>query len=307
MSRVSAVAGCLTLAFVAACAKPGAEAPAVTRTPTEAFEELLTADRDFARAAADTDAVTGLGAILAADVAMPVPGQGFVHGRDAAVAALRANPDNAGARLTWTPVSGGLSADGQHGFTWGYMSLRKADSSEVPLKYLAYWVKGPQGWRVAALRRGRAGPGAPPTDAVSPSLPVALTAPTTDTTLIAGYRESLGATEREFSDSAQKIGLRLAFAMFGRADAVNMGGPRPSFVRGADSISVAVSGNEAATGSSVSWGPDQVIVASSGDLGVTIGMIRLNAPPASGQPAGFPFFTIWRRGSTSEPWRYVAE
>ena len=51
--------------------------------------------------------------------------------------------------------------------------------------------------------------------------------------------------------------------MFGRADAVNMGGPRPDFVRGADSISVAVSANEPSTGSSVSWGPDQVIVASS--------------------------------------------
>jgi hypothetical protein len=306
MSRVHAAAGWLTLAFVAACAKPEAVAPAAARTPAEVFEELLTADRGFARAAADTDAVTGLSAIFAHDVAMPVPGQGFVHGRDAAVTALRANPDNAGGRLTWTPVSGGLSADGQHGFTWGYMSLRKADSSLVPLKYLAYWVNGSQGWRVAALRRGRAGPGAPPTDAASPSLPVALSTPITDTTVIAGYRERLGATEREFSDSAQKIGLRLAFAMFGRADAVNMGGPRPDFVLGADSISVAVSANEPSTGSSVSWGPDEVIVASSGDLGVTIGMIRLNKPTA-GQPNGFPFFTIWRRGSTSEPWRYVAE
>ena len=43
-----------------------------------------------------------------------------------------------------------------------------------------------------------------------------------------------------------------------------------------------------------------------GDMGVTIGMIRLNAPPASGQPAGFPFFTIWRRGTPPSPgdtWR----
>ena len=307
MSRAHSIGRWLSLVLVASCATPDAEAPGDARTPAEAFEELLAADRSFARAAADTDAVTGLGAILADDVAMPAPGQGFVHGREAAVAALRANPDNAGARLTWTPVSGGLSADGQHGFTWGYMSLRKADSSVVPLKYLAYWVKGASGWRVAVLRRGRAGPGSPPTEAVSPSLPAALSAPTTDTTVIAAHRESLGAVEREFSDSAQRIGLRLAFAMFGRADAVNMGGPRPDFVRGADSISVAVSANEPPTGSSVSWGPDQVIVASSGDLGVTIGMIRPNAPPVSGQPAGFPFFTIWRRGSTSEPWRYVAE
>jgi hypothetical protein len=49
-----------------------------------------------------------------------------------------------------------------------------------------------------------------------------------------------------------------------------------------------------------------VIVASSGDLGVTIGMIHPNTPRA-GQPANFPFFTIWRRANPTAPWRYVAE
>ena len=57
---------------------------------------------------------------------------------------------------------------------------------------------------------------------------------------------------------------------------------------------------------SLAWAPDRVIVASSGDLGVTIGMIHPNRPEA-GQPTNFPFFTIWRRPSASAPWRYVAE
>ena len=39
------------------------------------------------------------------------------------VQALRANPDNAGARLEWAPIRGGISADGQHGFTFGYMTV----------------------------------------------------------------------------------------------------------------------------------------------------------------------------------------
>ena len=50
------------------------------------------------------------------------------------------------------------------------------------------------------------------------------------------------------------------------------------------------------------WAPDRVIVASSGDLGVTIGMIHRNDKSAS-----FPFFTIWRRGSPMESWKYIAE
>jgi hypothetical protein len=51
-----------------------------------------------------------------------------------------------------------------------------------------------------------------------------------------------------------------------------------------------------------------VIVAASGDLGVTIGMIRPNAPGADGKPQPpIPFFTIWRRDGLNGPWRYIAE
>jgi hypothetical protein len=35
-------------------------------------------------------------------------------------------------------------------------------------------------------------------------------------------------------------------------------------------------------------------------------MIHPNIP-VSGQPANFPFFTIWRRANATAPWRYVAE
>ena len=58
----------------------------------------------------------------------------------------------------------------------------------------------------------------------------------------------------------------------------------------------------------VSWAPDHgVIVASSGDLGVTIGTIVTNEPDSTGARQSFPFFTVWRRPSPDQPWRYVAE
>jgi hypothetical protein len=51
-----------------------------------------------------------------------------------------------------------------------------------------------------------------------------------------------------------------------------------------------------------------VIVASSGDLGVTIGLIRETAPSTDpNAPTVFPFFTVWQRASPTDPWRYVAE
>jgi hypothetical protein len=109
------------------------------------------------------------------------------------------------------------------------------------------------------------------------------------------------------SQAAQKIGLSQAFAQFGSADAVNLGGESDAgLVVGAENIARLVAADQPAAGSTLSWAPDKVIVSSSGDLGVTIGMIHPNAP-AAGQPTSFPFFTIWRRPNPNAPWRYVAE
>jgi hypothetical protein len=50
-----------------------------------------------------------------------------------------------------------------------------------------------------------------------------------------------------------------------------------------------------------------VLVAPSGDLGISFGMIRPNQAPPPGQPAATPFFTIWMRDGPGDPWLYVAE
>ena len=71
-------------------------------------------------------------------------------------------------------------------------------------------------------------------------------------------------------------------------------------------IGAAVSGDSNEP-SPVSWSADDVLVAPSGDFGVTFGMIRPNGPPPEGQPAAIPFFTIWMRDGPDQPWRYVAE
>ena len=117
----------------------------------------------------------------------------------------------------------------------------------------------------------------------------------------------LAETERSFSRDAQSIGLGEAFVRYGRADAVNMGPREGPYLVGAEAIGRAVGEGEPEGSSSVSWGPDEgVIAASSGDLGITFGRIRSNDPAAADRPP-FPFFTIWRRSSPDAPWRYVAE
>jgi ketosteroid isomerase-like protein len=276
-------------------------------SPQSAVDELLAADRAFSAASAKTDLVSGLAAMFAGDVIIPNPPGQFAEGKDAVVAALRANADNAQSRTEWTPLRGGISADAQQGFTAGLMTIHRPEGSTIALKYLAYWVKRAEGWRVVAYKRVRAGEGTPSSAMMAPALPEQLVSASTDNAAIARYRESLDQAERSFSNEAQTIGLGPAFAKYGSADALNLGGGSDAgLVVGPDHIARLVSAGQPATGSTLVWAPDRVIVASSGDLGVTIGMIHPNAP-AAGQPANFPFFTVWRRSNPSAPWRYVAE
>lgn len=241
--------------------------------------------------------------MFAADVIVPAPGNRFAEGREQAIEAMRANADNLAAKATWSPIGGGLSSDGGHGFTFGFMTLRRADGTTVPLKYLAYWIKKPEGWRVAAYRRRQRAPGEVSVQEMAPSLPdriVATTAPAPPDVV-----ERLKAVEKEFSDTAQRIGIGDAFAQFGHDTAVNMGPPTSTaFIVGAQAIGRSVSAGSKPGTSPVFWSADRAIVSPSGDLGITFGMIRSNEKP---QDPGAPFFTIWRRAQASSAWRYIAE
>lgn len=306
MARTSALLS--LIAFASCTSAPPAPPPRTDMSPRGAVAELMAADESFARASAKTDLIGGLSAMFAPDVAMPMPGGKFSSSASEAVAALRANPDNARSRIEWVPGRAGISADGLQGYTWGYMTLIKADGTRTPLKYLSYWTKTPAGWRVVAYkRRPGAAMNARPVE-FSPTVPRQMVPPTTDVATIEGYRASLDATERAFSDEAKVIGLGVAFERYGGGDAVNMGDASDAaFVVGPKAIGQLVSGGKAAQPSTLSWAPDRTIVASSGDLGVTIGVIHESAPTDPNAPTAFPFFTVWHRASVGDAWRYVAE
>jgi ketosteroid isomerase-like protein len=278
-----------------------------TLTPGTAVEELLNADRTFAAAAKHLSTADALAAMFAEDVTAPAPGNVYVQGKTKVVDALRTNKDNLDSRAEWTPIRGGISADGLHGFTFGYMTLVRKDNTRVELKYLAYWIKGKDGWRVAAYRRRPRPPGTLAVEMMNPAIPERMTPPDTSRENLQRFASSLSAAEQAFSDEAQKIGIGPAFAKYGSADAVNMGGnDDAAFVLGADAIGRSVGAGSPADSSPVEWNADRVVVASSGDLGITFGMIRIKKPEPNG-PAAVPFFTIWRRDSSAAPWRYIAE
>lgn len=271
--------------------------------PSKTAEELLAADRTFSASAASLNVVDALTAMFREDVVMPAP-SGFTSTRAEARAALAANAANLTSRAEWTPLRAGISADGTHGFTFGLMSIRLADGTVRPAKYMAYWIKESGAWKVAVYKRA---PAAPSTDRQSPmssALPPSPVPASTDRARIEAFQKSLVENEKAFSDEAQVIGIGPAFAKYGSADAVNMGSPKqPGYTIGATAIAADV--GAAVTGAGLSWSAERALVASSGDLGVTIGYIRANDPAANRPPS--PFFTIWRRNATTDPWRYVAE
>lgn len=276
--------------------------------PTAAVEALLNVDREFSRQSSTSTAAAALPAMFADEIVMPRPGGKFAEGKAAVIEALGANPVSRIASATWTPIRGGISADGQHGFTFGYMTMFVPDSADVELKYMSYWVKKPEGWRVAAYKRTPRPPGDVSLEMMPPAVPERLIAESTDSSRIESFARSLDKAERDFSDEAQIIGLAAAFARNGSADAVNMGGRSPSFIVSAEAIGRSMSeGGEAPLPSQLVWAPDRVIVASSGDLGVTIGVIRANRPEADNTRAAYAFFTIWRRATPGDRWLYVAE
>ena len=295
-------AAALALATLPAAVAAQPATTAVAASPQAALDELLAADRAFAAAAADVDVVTALSAMFADDVRMATPARTFARTKAEAVAVLRANPANLVSRTRWAPVRGGVSADGSHGFSFGYMTTTEAGKPDRPAKYLSYWVKTPAGWRVAAYRRVGRPAGAVSTAMLPPSLPARLVpaaAPPADAA------RSLADAERGFAAEAQTIGLRAAFAKWDRADAMNMGGGA-GFDIGAAAIAANNFGPE--TESPLDWGPDAgVLVAPGGDLGVTFGYLRPKTKPPAGQPDKAPFFTVWKRDAVSGMWRYIAE
>lgn len=279
---------------------------AVVTIPAAAAEELLAADRSFAAAGAAQPMIEAIAAMLAEDAVMPSRKFGFSRGREAIVAALRDDPANLVATAERVPVRAGISGDGRHGFTYGFLTMRRPGKPDERAKYLAYWVKRDQGWRVALFKRGRSAAGAVSTDLRAASLPSQLQP--WDSADVAAHQASLAAAERAFSDRAQVIGVGRAFVEYGSPDAMNMGAGS-DFTFGNAAIGAAVGdGDAAGQATPIHWGPDEgALVASSGDLGVTWGWIRSHELKDGKPVQQFPFFTVWRRADPQSPWRYIAE
>ena len=141
-----------------------------------AAEDLAETDRAFSTVGARANIADSIGAMLMDNAVMPTPKLDFAIGRSAIVAALKANPANAAARAEWEPVRVGVSADRTQGFTFGFMTIHETGKPDRRAKYLSYWVRRPEGWRVAFYKRA-ASPEGSVTARLDPALPPASVEP----------------------------------------------------------------------------------------------------------------------------------
>ena len=221
-----------------------------------------------------SDPVAGITAMLDEEAAMPLPGKGILIGKAAVDRGVQGQPRlpgrprqlGAGARRHFRRRHAGLHLRLPH------RRLRRSPPG-ASRKYLSYWVKRPAGWRVVAYRQnparggrrfdgddragasglqrqaeGRRRAASPPTRPASPP------------------------PRKAFSDRAQIVGLKKAFGEYGRPDAMNMYAGA-GFAVGLDAV---IAGFKEEGPAKIHWSTERSFVASSGDLGVSIGMIRPN-------------------------------
>lgn len=295
----------VVLALLLSAASTTASITASAQTPAANRAALLAADRAFATSSASTDLVSGITAMLADSVTMIALGELF-HGVPAAREALSRNADNAKSTYRWTPIQGDVSNDGQTGYTMGFTTWKKPDGSEVPGKYVAFWTKHSGAWKVLVYKRVARGAGdVAITEEAAPVKPAVKNTQYSSADSVR-FAKELDAAERAFSDEAGVIGLGKAFTKNSALDAHHTGGGAdPDFRRGPADIGAGISaGGEPPLGA-LTWKPDVVHVARSGDVGITFGYITIAAP--SGPARRVAYLTVWKRNGITDPWKLAIE
>ena len=269
-------------------------------------DELLAADRAMAKAAEKMDLVSAITNMLADSATLIALGETF-HGVPAARAALSRNPDNAISKFSWTPIYGEVAADGKTGFTLGFSTWKKPDNTEALGKYVAYWTKQSTGWRVLVYKRTGRAAGDVSMAEEPPTKMVASASQKFKSADSIRFAKQLDSTERAFSDEANVIGLGTAFTKYSSPDGHHTGAATDAgFRHGPADIGAGISsGGETPLGL-LTWKPDIVYVASTGDVGITFGFISIAA--SNGNAARrTSYLTIWKRASVNDPWRLAVE
>ena len=268
---------------------------------------LLAADRAHSARSATTSLVEGVVGMLAEDATIFVP-TGVLQGRDEIRARLAASATNRTSTLTWTPVRVDVSADGTHGYSYGYSEQVLADGRLFPGKYISYWRRAATGeWQVVAykrlLREPVDVPYVAPVGFETPEYRHYRTFPPTD---VATLMEDVKDADRAFSAVSALAGAPAAFAQYIAPDGAVLG-PFPEIAFGAQRV---MESYEGAGPGALTWRPLFGDVAASGDIAFTIGDAEIREPREDGtmsDPIAVVWYlSVWKRQRTGE-WKVVID
>jgi ketosteroid isomerase-like protein len=254
--------------------------------------------------------VAGTVSLLAENVVYLRAGAPVAFGLAATRALLAAGGkgDPSAARLFWQPLGGGVSGDLRAAYTFGVAVQAAAAAPPQFGRYIAFWERQRNGpWRITAYTEVNGPVSAAPREPaarnsdgdVAPNErpPVASAAN-------AEERSRLRAADSSFSDLSYRMGVAYAFANTVAPDGVVFGDPQ--LVIGAHAIEDYLGAR--AGQSSLVWQPVFAWVATSRDLGFTIGestSTGLGASGAAVQRMG-KYLTVWKRQSDGT-WKFVVD
>ena len=261
-----------------------ASAPVAAQVDLRAARESLRAAEHALSAASDSRGLQAALVPLMADSAyVLVPGAVLAQGRDAASAALASGPF-AGVRMRWEPIRADVSMDGRSGYSYGGGTRTTADGTTTHARYVAFWRREGDAWKVAAFHfNANPQPVTPPPAGFFPEPPATGSAPAGVD--VAAALEQIMQADRDFAALSMRENAGVAFGAFAAPDGAMLGGEY-----GPEAIRTAFSGG----GGTLEWGPVGGGMAASGDLGYTVGTAVRRGD--DGRPAGYTkYITIWRR------------
>ena len=262
--------------------------------------ELQAANERLATQLAAGDVIGGISGAIAPEGLYVSAILTLGKGPAAARTFLQRDTLNPTSRGKWSVVRLDVSADGNDGYSYGYLDVYRANGDTLPGAFKAYWRRDASGnWQALALGRGRREKGA------LTWLPDTLRSKATTYRFWPARdsleaRASLMATEVAFSDSSA-TSIRAAFMSFAAPDAGKVSGV--GYVFGREAV-----GEEFRTPppgfAGIAWHAEWSSVSASHDLGFNVGPVaQRNAKP--GAPGG-AFFTVWRRQPNGE-WKYLVD
>jgi ketosteroid isomerase-like protein len=305
----------LTAAAVTACHR-GANSPGASFAGSsllsplseaeEAHDALLRADLARADSVARLGFAAGLASNFATDVVYLRDGLPIVRGREAAAAILAAEPLGTGTAVRWQPVRAEASADGRSGFSYGYTILAPPAGAGAPSirvdRYISFWQRGELGWRVLAYAETY---GAPPAVLALPRAAMSAVVSDAPMARARGALEQVRAADTAFSALAQRVGTGRAFGDFAAENAQIFSAPG-EFITGPRAISESF--GPSGTSGALVWHPVAGDVATSGDLGFTVGnAVFTGRREDGGQVVRYSkYLTVWKK-QRDGGWRYVVD